>query len=100
MVPIRRPSPPEGEDDRVKPVRLTAHAQQQRVERGCTEEEVRNAVREGTREPAKHGRLLCRYNFRYNALWQGKHYPIKQVAPVIAEEPNETVVITVYTFCF
>ena len=61
---------------------------------------MRHAVREGSREPAKRGRLLCRYNFRYNTLWQGKPYAIKQVAPVIAEEPNETVVVTVYTFYF
>jgi hypothetical protein len=61
---------------------------------------MRQAVRLGSREPAKHGRLLCRYNFRYNALWQGKPYAIKQVAPVIAEEPHEIVVVTVYTFYF
>jgi len=46
------------------------------------------------------GREMCRYNFVFNRKWQGKNYPIKQVAPVIKEEANETVVITVYTFYF
>ena len=43
---------------------------------------------------------MCRYNFVFNRKWQDKHYPIKQVAPVIKEEPNEIIVITVYTFYF
>jgi hypothetical protein len=41
------------------------------------------------REPAKYGREMCRYNFTFNRSWQGKHYPIKQVAPVIKDEANE-----------
>jgi uncharacterized protein YuzE len=53
----------------------------------------KEAITKGSREPAKHGRKLCRYNFRFGKNWQGKHYPIKQVAPVIKEEPNEIVVL-------
>lgn len=65
-----------------------------------TEAEVCYTVEHGSREPAKHERLLCRYNFSYDGLWQGQHYAIKQVAPVIKEEPDEVVVVTVYTFFF
>jgi hypothetical protein len=36
----------------------------------------------------------------FNRKWQGKHYAIKQVAPVIKEELDEIIVITVYTFYF
>jgi hypothetical protein len=43
---------------------------------------------------------MCRLNFQYNQSWRGKHYAIKQVAPVISENLNEIVVITVYTFFF
>jgi hypothetical protein len=67
---------------------------------GATQAEVQEAIRKGSREPATRGREMCRYNFVFNRKWQGKHYPIKQVAPVIKEEANETVVITVYTFYF
>jgi len=84
----------------MKPIHLTKHALEQCFERGATESEVREAVQQGSREPAKYGRKLCRYNFAYNDSWQGNFYAIKQVAPVIKEEQEEIVVITVYTFYF
>ena len=55
---------------------------------------------EAPREAAKRNRTLYRLNFQYQAEWQGKFYAIKQVAPVIVEEQNEIVVVTVYTFYF
>jgi hypothetical protein len=70
------------------------------VERGASEVEVIEAIRKGAREPAKHGRELCRFNFGFGKKWQGKAYAVKQVVPVIKEEANEIVVITVYTFYF
>ena len=84
----------------MKPTRLTRHAEEQSAERGATHAEVKEAVHKGSREAAKHGREMCRYNFAFDREWQGKHYPVKQVAPVIKEEANETVVITVYAFYF
>ena len=84
----------------MKPIRLTHHAREQAAERGATEAEVRVAVERGARESAKLGRILCRYNVPLDAVWAGQHYAIKQVAPVIREESQEIVVITVYTFYF
>jgi hypothetical protein len=84
----------------MKPIRLTAHAREQCAERGATEDEVRRAIREGTHEPAKHGRMLCRLNLPHGSDWQGVYYAIKQVAPVIKDEAEEIVVITVYTYYF
>ena len=86
----------------MKPIRLTKHAreQEQCVERGATEDEVRHSIELGSRETAKHGRELCRFNFAFGQTWQGRLYAIKQVAPVIKEKANEIVVITVYTFYF
>ena len=84
----------------MKPIRLTKHAQEQRIERGATESEVHYTILNGCREPAKCGRELCRYSFPFNKNWQGKFYAVKQVAPVIKEEQNEIVVITVYTMYF
>lgn len=84
----------------MKPVRLTKHAQEQCIERGATELEVRYAILNGYREPAKLGRQICRFSFPFNKNWQGKLYVVKQVAPVIKEEQNEIVVITVYTMYF
>ena len=84
----------------MKPVRLTNHARQQCLDRGASEAEVVQAIRQGTRQPAKRGREMCRYNFAFGQTWQGRSYAIKQVAPVIKEEATEIVVITVYTFYF
>jgi len=84
----------------MKPIRLTRHAKLQALDRGASEAEIRQAVLEGRRESAKKGRALCRYNMPFDADWGGKHYGVKQVAPVIKEEEEEIVVITVYTFYF
>ena len=84
----------------MKRIRLSRHAQEQAVERGATEGEVQQAVRKGSRVTTTRGREICRYNFAFNRAWQGTHYPIKQVAPVIKEEEDEIIVITVYTFYF
>jgi len=84
----------------MKRIRLSKHAQEQALERGATRSEVEEAIRKGSREPATRGREMFRYNFLFNRKWQGKHYAVKQVAPIIKEESNEIVVITVYTFYF
>ena len=84
----------------MKRVRFSKHAEEQALERGGTRAEVEEAIRKGSREPATRGREMCRYNFVFDRNWQGKRYSVKQVAPVIKEEANEIVVITVYTFYF
>lgn len=84
----------------MKHVRLSKHAQEQAAERGATSREVKEAVGKGSREPTTRGREICRYNFAFKRKWQGKYYAIKQVAPIIKEEANEVIVITVYTFYF
>ena len=84
----------------MKPIRMSKHAVEQAAERGATEAEIREAIEQGVREPAKHGRFQYRHNFQYQDIWNGQHYAIKQVAPVVAERQNEIVVVTVYTFYF
>ncbi|MEK7674292.1 MAG: DUF4258 domain-containing protein [Verrucomicrobiota bacterium] len=69
----------------MKPIRLTKHAREQSVERGATEDEVIEAIRKGSREPAQRGRKLCRFNFTYGRNWSGNFYAIKQVTPIIQE---------------
>jgi hypothetical protein len=84
----------------MKKIRLSDHAHSRLAFRGTNVAEVRAAVKRGVRAPAKKGRWMCRLNFQYNQAWRGRHYAIKQVAPVIAERADEIVVITVYTFFF
>jgi len=44
--------------------------------------------------------MECRKDFPYNQVWNGKRYATKQVRPGFVEEPEEIVVITVYTYYF
>ena len=83
-----------------KRIRYSGHALEQMQERGATREEVEEAIRTGEHIPAKRGRKAFRHNFQFNAEWGNKHYAIKQVMPIVVEEGNEYIVVTVYTFYF
>jgi hypothetical protein len=84
----------------MKPIRLSKHAQEQCLERGTNELEVIQTIRTGTCQVAKAGRFKYQATFQYDAVWQGKFYALKKVAPIVAETELELIVITVYTFYF
>jgi len=48
-----------------KPIIFSHHAREQMVERGATEEEVRETILTGEEVPAKRGRKGYRKNFQY-----------------------------------
>lgn len=81
-----------------KDIKFSQHAMDNMNDRGATKGEVELAVREGEHLPAKKGRLAYRKNFNYDGMWKGKYYKIKQVMPIVAEEADKFVVITVYVF--
>lgn len=85
---------------RVKPIRLSDHAQRYASKRGFTLNEVEDAIRTAPWRPAELGRLECRKDFAYRKEWNGKVYATKQVRPVFVEEAMEIVVVTVYTYYF
>ena len=72
----------------------------QMQERGASKEEVLETIRNGEKITAKQKREAYRKNFQFNDKWGKKYYHIKQVMPIVAEEGNNIVVITVYTFYF
>lgn len=84
----------------MKPIVFSQHALDQLGDRGASEEEVKQAIQEGEEIPAKKGRRAYRKNFPFGCQWKGKHYEVKQVMPIIAEETEKRVVITVYVFYF
>lgn len=43
---------------------------------------------------------MFRKNFAYDELWRGKRYAIKQVTPIVAEESDRFVVVTVFVYYF
>ena len=82
------------------PIVFSAHALKRMRERGARKEDVRTAIRDGQREPAQRGLVLYRLNLEYKREWDGRYYGIQQVVPVVAEEQDKVVVVTVYTFYF
>ena len=86
--------------DKGKQVSFSNHAKIKMVDRGTTEDEIIKAIEEGSSEPARKGCLMFRKNFTFNDNWRGKHFPIKQVAPIVKEEDNKLVVVTVYVYYF
>ena len=76
------------------------HALDQMVERGTCKEEVEEAIFKGEKIPAKKDRHTYRLNFQFDESWGEKWYHMKQVMPVVKEETNELIVITVYVFYF
>ena len=70
------------------------------LERGAREEEVIFAIEKGEFEPARRNRRLFRKNFQFNSIWRGRQYRIKQVAPLVADEGDKIVVVTVYVLYF
>lgn len=86
--------------NRTKPVAFSAHALEKMLDRGAEEEEVLMAIRTGSFEPTRKGRAMFRKSFEFHREWRGKRYAIKQVAPVVAEETDNLVVVTVYVYYF
>ena len=84
----------------MKRITFSQHALRRLGDRGTDEQEVRQAIQDGRREPVHSGRFLCRLNVQFNAQWQGTFYAVKQVAPVVVETSEEIIVVTVYTFFF
>jgi hypothetical protein len=83
-----------------KPIRLSGHALGHLDRRGTSEGEIVAAIRTSPWQTAGLGRLECRKDFHYDAVWNGKHHRTKQVRPIFVEESDEIVVVTVYTYYF
>jgi len=86
--------------DLSKPIEFSKHAREKMLDRGASEDEIRAAIRTGNAEPARKGRVMFRKNFVFNHQWRGKRHALKQVVPVVAEEADRLVVITVFVYYF
>ena len=83
-----------------KPIQISQHARLQMAERGVKETEMVTAIRQGDAEPARAGRTMYRKTFEFGSTWRGRIYRLKQVVAVVANEPDELVVVTVFAFYF
>jgi hypothetical protein len=84
----------------MKNIRFSKHASGYIAKRGFTVAEVEEAIRTCAWKATELGRLDCQKDFPYGKEWNGKVYATKQVRPVFVDEPQEIVVITVYTYYF
>ena len=84
----------------MKRIVFTSHARQRMKDRGASEGSVIEAIRTGGREPAHSGRAMFRLNMEFKREWDGVYYNVQQVLPVVVEENDLIIVITVYTFYF
>ena len=82
----------------MRPIVLSQQAQEHLAERGVTFSEIETTIREGESVPAKKGRKAFRKNFPFESHWKGKYYEGKQVMPIVIEEPDRYIVVTVYVF--
>jgi len=82
----------------MKPVVFSPHALDNVSDRGATLQEVEDAICHGERVPAKLGRVAFRRSYPFRAKWKGKFYHTKQVMPIVVEESERWVVVTVYVF--
>jgi hypothetical protein len=83
-----------------KKIHFTKHALERCTERGATEEEVIQTIRESPWKPAKGGKIECKKAFVFNALWGGKFYAKKDVRPIFVENKDSIVVVSVYTYYY
>ena len=83
-----------------KPIEFSKHARDQMTERGASEDQVVETIRDGENVPAKKGRRGYRKNFEYNREWGGRRFASQQVLAIVAEENDALIVVTVYTFYF
>ena len=82
----------------MKPIRLSGHASEQLAFRVASAGEVIDAIQTARWQQAELGRLECRKDYPYDAIWNKNHYQTKQVRPIFVEEEDEIVVVTVYTY--
>ncbi len=84
----------------MKTIVFSQHALDQLCDRGASKEEVKLAIQAGEETPAKKGRRAFRKNFHFGSKWKDKQYEVKQVMPIVVDEAEEIVVVTVYVFYF
>jgi len=79
-------------------VTLHPHARTRLIERGATEAEVIETVRQGEQFPAKFGRTGFRRNFPFNGVWRGHQYATKQVEAFAVEESGWLVITVIVRY--
>lgn len=84
----------------MKEIIFSQHALEQINDRGTNPEEVKEAIINGEKLPAKKDRVAFRKNYLFDSMWKNHYYKVKQVMPIVKEETDKYIVITIYVFYF
>jgi hypothetical protein len=87
-------------DSTAKKVILSGHALQRMRQRGASVPEVEETIRTGNWKPAQRGKWHARKVFSFKAISpvNHKHYRVKAIDVVFADDPQGIVVVTVKVF--
>jgi hypothetical protein len=84
----------------VKPILLSGHARLRARQRGATDSEITETIRESAWVGAGRGRKECQRDFVFGREWNGQFYATKRVRPIFLDHAQEIVVVTVYVYYF
>lgn len=87
-------------EEGANPIRFTEHARYRMALRGAREDDAVSAIRHGDRRPARRGLWQYELDFEFGGGWDGRFCETQRVAPIVAEEGDCLVVVTVLTFFF
>jgi len=84
----------------MKPIRLSGQARIRALQRGATEEEIVECVRESVRMPASAGRFSIRETFAFDAIspMNKEYYRFKTIEPIFVEAADEIVLVAVKVY--
>ena len=83
-----------------KEIKFTKHVLDRCSERGTTEQEIIQTIRDYSWKAAKDEKMECRGTFIFNAIWGAKFYAKKDVRPIFVENKDSIVVVSVYTYYY
>jgi hypothetical protein len=82
----------------VKRVAFTRHARRRVVERGTTEDEVIQTIRDAPWSRVDLRRYAATKWYPFGQEHEGSFYAGKDVRPIFVDEPERLVVVTVYVY--
>lgn len=79
-------------------VQIDPHTLERIIERGATEDEIRDVVENGQPVSARHGRLAKAKVYDYKQERHGRYYEQKRVEVIYVVENGVVVTVTAYVF--
>lgn len=79
-------------------IQIDPHTLERALERGASEAEIQDVIRNGAPVPAKHGRIAKAKVYDFRQERHGKYYEQKRVEVIYIIEWGTIVTVTVYVF--